>query len=101
MIPTCHSTRSQVVASPPPPHPNWGYGVAQTDLRRLQPLLEAIQGLLQRRLMSVEILWTLLSHGVQPLHRREVNARMNTGSSCLDCLFSAEMGNTMTPLVSL
>jgi hypothetical protein len=32
--------------SRPIPHLSWGYGVAQTDLRRLQPLLEAVRGLL-------------------------------------------------------
>jgi hypothetical protein len=31
--------------SNPAPHPNWGYSVAQIDLRRLQPLLEVIWGL--------------------------------------------------------
>jgi hypothetical protein len=36
------------LGSRPIPHPNWGYGVAQTDIRRLQPMLEAIWGLLQR-----------------------------------------------------
>jgi hypothetical protein len=50
--------------SRPISHPNWGYGVAQTDLRRLQPLLQAIQGLLQRVLMGMEILRTCFSRGV-------------------------------------
>jgi hypothetical protein len=39
--------------------------VAQTDLRRLQLLLEVIWGLLQRVLMGVEILRTFFSYGVQ------------------------------------
>jgi hypothetical protein len=49
------------------PHPIWGYGVVQMDLRRLQPLLDAVWELLQRGLTGVEILWTFFSHGVQPL----------------------------------
>jgi hypothetical protein len=53
--------------SHPVPHPNWGYGVAQTNLSRLQPLLEAVQGLLQRGLMGVEILRIIFSHGAEPL----------------------------------
>jgi hypothetical protein len=28
------------------PHPNWGYGVAEMDLHRLQPQPEAVWGLL-------------------------------------------------------
>jgi hypothetical protein len=34
------------MGSSPVPHPNWGYGVAQMDLRKLQPMQEIIQGLL-------------------------------------------------------
>jgi hypothetical protein len=51
--------------SHPIPQPNWGYGVAQTDLRRLQLLLEVIWGLLQRVLIGVEILRTFFSYRVQ------------------------------------
>jgi hypothetical protein len=40
----------------PIPHPNWGHDVAQADLRRLQPLLKVIQGMLQRGIMGTEIL---------------------------------------------
>jgi hypothetical protein len=43
--------------------PNWWYGVAQMDLRRLQPLWDIIRGLLQRGLMGAEILWTFLATG--------------------------------------
>jgi hypothetical protein len=57
------------MCSHPIPHPNWGYGMAQMELRRLQPLLEAVRGLLQRGLIDVEILRTFFSYGVQPLHR--------------------------------
>jgi hypothetical protein len=77
----------------PIPHPNWGYSVAQMDLRKLQPLVEAAQGLLQRGLMVVEILQTFFSRGVKPLHRREVNTRMLPLPSCPDCPFFAELGN--------
>jgi hypothetical protein len=42
--------------SHPVPHPNWGYGLAQMDLCKLQSLLKAILGLLERGLMGVEIL---------------------------------------------
>jgi hypothetical protein len=86
-----HSPCSWVAACPPS---QLGYGVAQTDLRRLQPLLEAIRGMLQRGLTGVEILWTFFSHGVQPLHQREVNVWMHPGPSCPNCPFSAELGNT-------
>jgi hypothetical protein len=55
------------------PHLNWEYGVAQADLHRLQPLLEIVQGLLQRGLTGVEILRTFLSHGVQSIRQREAN----------------------------
>jgi hypothetical protein len=46
------------------PHPSWEYGVARADLHRLQPLLEIVQGLLQRGLTGVEILRTFFSRGV-------------------------------------
>jgi hypothetical protein len=78
----------------PVPHPNWRHGVAETDLHRLQPMLQAIRGLLQRGLMDVEILWTFFSRGAQPLRRREVNTRMHLGPSCPDCPFSTDLGNT-------
>jgi hypothetical protein len=53
----------------PIPHPNWEYGVAQTNLHRLQPQLEIIRGLFKRGLMGAEILWTFFSHGVQPFRQ--------------------------------
>jgi hypothetical protein len=75
-------------------HSSWGYSVAQMDLRWLQPLLEAIQGLLQWGLMALEILQTFFSCGVQPLHRQEVNEWMHLGPICPDCPFSAKLDNT-------
>jgi hypothetical protein len=53
--------------SRPIPQPNWGYNVAQKDLRRLQLLQEVVQKLLQGGLTGVEILWTFFSHREQPL----------------------------------
>jgi hypothetical protein len=53
----------------PVPHPNWEYGVAQTDLHRLQPLLELVWGLLQKGLMGEEILRTFLNCVVQPIRQ--------------------------------
>jgi hypothetical protein len=55
--------------SRPVSHPNWQYGVDQMDLPRLQPLVETVQGLLQRALIGMEILWTIFSRSVQPLRR--------------------------------
>jgi hypothetical protein len=49
----------------PIPHPNWEYGVAWANLHRLQPLLEVVQGLLQRGLTGAEILWIFSSRVVQ------------------------------------
>jgi hypothetical protein len=53
----------------PIPHPNWEHGVAWTDFPSLKPLLENARGLLQKGLAGKEILWTFLSHVVQPLRR--------------------------------
>jgi hypothetical protein len=66
----------------PIPHPNWKYGVVWANLHRLQPLLEIVQGLLQRGLMGEEILWTFSNCGVQPLCQQEVNVRVFLGPSC-------------------
>jgi hypothetical protein len=48
----------------PIPHPNWEHGVVLTNFPRLQPLLEIVQGLLQKGLTGDKILWTFLSHWV-------------------------------------
>jgi hypothetical protein len=37
------------------PQPNWGYGVARKDFRKLQPLREVIQQLLCRGLMDTDL----------------------------------------------
>jgi hypothetical protein len=41
--------------SRPVPQPNWGYGVAKRDLRRLQPLHEVIQQLRREGLMGTDL----------------------------------------------
>jgi hypothetical protein len=76
----------------PVPHPNWEYGVARADLHRLQHLLEIIRGLLQRGLMGAEILRTFFSHGVRPLHQRDVTVQMSLGPSCPIHPFPMESG---------
>jgi hypothetical protein len=48
------------------PHPGWECGVAQTNLHGLRALLEVVWGLLQKGLSGEELLWTSLSHRVQP-----------------------------------
>jgi hypothetical protein len=53
----------------PVPQPKWGYDVTQKELRSLQPLRDVVQYLLQVGLRSADILRTLVSHHVQPLHR--------------------------------
>jgi hypothetical protein len=64
-------------------HPNWEHGVAQTDLHRLQPLLEIIQGLMHKRLTAEEILWTFFNRAVQSLRQREVAVRVSPGPGYL------------------
>jgi hypothetical protein len=39
----------------PAPHPNWGYGVAQWDIRKLQPLCKVVRQLQQAGLMGAEV----------------------------------------------
>jgi hypothetical protein len=67
----------------PIPHPNWENGVAQTDFPRMQPLLEFVQGLLQKGLTGKEILWTFLSHEVNPLRQQEVVVKVPLAPGCL------------------
>jgi hypothetical protein len=59
------------MGSRPIPQPKWGYGVAQKDLRMLQPLCEVIKQLLGGGLMGMDLLWTFVSCRVQPLCREE------------------------------
>jgi hypothetical protein len=49
------------------PQPNWGYNVAQRDLRRLQPQDEVVQQFLRGELMGADLLQTIFSGRVQPL----------------------------------
>jgi hypothetical protein len=76
------------------PRPNWGYGVAQKDLRKLQPLWEVVRKLLQGRLTGVELLQTFFSNRVQLLYHQEVTMWMYPGPSCPDRPFSVELGDT-------
>jgi hypothetical protein len=55
--------------SRPIPQPKWGYGVAQKHIRRLQPLHDVIQQLLRGGLTDANLLWTFVSHRIQPLYR--------------------------------
>jgi hypothetical protein len=78
----------------PIPYPNWEYGVAQAYLHRLQPLLEIIREMLQRRLVGAEILWTFFSRQVQSLHQRGLTVQMSLGPSCPIRPFSTESAGT-------
>jgi hypothetical protein len=81
------------MGSRPIPQPNWGYGVAQKDLRRLQPLQEVIGKLLQGGLVGAKLLQTFFSGRVQSLHQREVTTWMYPGPCYPDRPFSVELGD--------
>jgi hypothetical protein len=51
----------------PIPHPSWGSGVARWDTRKLQPLRDVVRQLLQAGLTGADLLWTFISHQIQPL----------------------------------
>jgi hypothetical protein len=53
--------------SHPVPQPNWGYGVAQRCIRKLQPLCDIVRRLLQDGLTGVNLLQTFISRRIQPL----------------------------------
>jgi hypothetical protein len=78
----------------PIPQPKWGYVVAQKDLRRLQPQRDVIQWLLRGGWTGADLMWTFVSHLVQPLRQREMTMWMYLGSSCPDRPFSVELGDT-------
>jgi hypothetical protein len=63
---------SVFTGSRPIPQPNWGYDVAQRDLRMPQPLCEVVQQLLCGGLMGTDLLRTFFSQWVQPLYQREM-----------------------------
>jgi hypothetical protein len=63
--------------------------VVRTDLHRLQPLCEVVQWL-----TGMDLLWTLFSHWVQPIHHREMTMWMYAGTGCPDRPFSKELGDT-------
>jgi hypothetical protein len=82
------------MGSRPAPDPTGGYNVAQKDLRRIQPLREVVQQLLQGELTGADLLRTFFSHRVQPLRRREMTLWMYPGLSCPDHPFSTQLGDT-------
>jgi hypothetical protein len=43
--------------------------------------------------MGVDLIWTFVSHHVQPLWCREMPMWMHPGPSCSDHSFSVELGN--------
>jgi hypothetical protein len=51
----------------PIPQAKWRYSVAQKDLYMLEPLLDVVQWLLCGGLTGVNLLWTIISHRVQPI----------------------------------
>jgi hypothetical protein len=53
----------------PAPQPNWGYGVAQQDIYKLQPLHKVVQQLQQVGLLGADLLQTFVSRRNQPLWR--------------------------------
>jgi hypothetical protein len=73
---------------------NWGYGVAQKDLCRLQSLREVIQQLLQGWVTGVDLLRTFFRRCVQLLRQREMTLWMYTGPSCPNRPFSTHLDDT-------
>jgi hypothetical protein len=59
--------------------------VAQTDIQMLQPLLDIVQDFLKKGLTGNEILWTVLSRGVQLICQREATVMVSPWPSCLIC----------------
>jgi hypothetical protein len=43
--------------------------------------------------MGADLLWTFVSHCIQPLRRWAVTMLMYPGPGCFDCSFSAELDN--------
>jgi hypothetical protein len=72
---------------------NWGYGVAQRDIRKLWLLHDVVQRLLRDGLMGVDLLRTLVSHRVQPLWQWEVTMWRYPGPSCPDHFFLAKLAD--------
>jgi hypothetical protein len=75
----------------PTVQPGWGYGVAQKDTRKLQPVHDVLQSLLRDGLMSMDLLHTFIGRHIQPLRRRQVTMWRYPRPSCPDCSFSAEL----------
>jgi hypothetical protein len=51
------------------PQPKWRYGVAQTNLHRLQPMSEVIQRLLREGLTGANLQRTFVSRRIQLLRQ--------------------------------
>jgi hypothetical protein len=77
----------------PIPQHKWGYGVAQKDLRRLQPRRDVVQQLLCGGLIGVDLLQTFVSPRIQPLRQRGMTIWMCPGPSYPDRPFSGELGD--------
>jgi hypothetical protein len=74
------------------PQPKWRYGVAQKDIRKLQPLREVIQQLLCGELTGADLLRTFVSCRVQPLYKQKMTMWVYLGPNCPDCPFSVDFG---------
>jgi hypothetical protein len=75
------------------PQPSMGYGVAQWDIRKLQPLCKVVQQLQQARLIGTDLLRTFVSRRTPPLRQREETMWMYPRPSCPDYSFSVELYN--------
>jgi hypothetical protein len=54
---------------------------------------DVIQRLLQGGLTGVDLLWTFVSHRIQPLHQCEMSMWMYPGSCCPNRPFSIELSD--------
>jgi hypothetical protein len=59
-----------------------------------QPLCEVVQQLLHNGLMGLDLLWTFLSHRVQPLRQLGMTMWMYMEPSCPNRPLSEELGDT-------
>jgi hypothetical protein len=59
----------------------------------LQSLCEVVQWLLRGGLTGTDLLWTFVSHHIQPLYQREMTMWMYSGPSCPDRTFSMKLGD--------
>jgi hypothetical protein len=52
------------VCNSPIPQPSWGYGLAQSDTCKLQPMLDIVRQLLQAGLTGADLLQIFVSHRI-------------------------------------